>query len=111
MKTYITVSAIAYLLGSIPFGYILVRRFLKQDIRQSGSGNIGATNVARSGAKGLAIATLALDAGKGYLAVYFARALYFKIVSSRLRRLRHRQSEVQGSGEIDGQISLARIKG
>src|SRR5882724_3861568 len=79
MKTYITVSAISYLLGSIPFGYILVRRFLKQDIRQSGSGNIGATNVARSGAKGLAIATLALDAGKGYLAVYFARFLYFRL--------------------------------
>jgi glycerol-3-phosphate acyltransferase PlsY len=79
MKTYIIIAVIAYLLGSIPFGYILVRLFLKQDIRQSGSGNIGATNVARSGAKGLAIATLALDAGKGYLAVYFARILYLRL--------------------------------
>ena len=52
------ILAIAYLLGSIPFGYILVRLFLHQDIRATGSGNIGATNVARSGAKGLGIATL-----------------------------------------------------
>src|SRR4051812_31767975 len=70
MQTYIIVAIVAYLLGSIPFGYILVRLFRKQDIRQSGSGNIGATNVARSGAKGLGIATLILDAAKGYAAVW-----------------------------------------
>jgi glycerol-3-phosphate acyltransferase PlsY len=75
MQTYIIVAIIAYLLGSIPFGYILVRLFRKQDIRQTGSGNIGATNVARSGAKGLGIATLLLDAAKGYLAVVFALLL------------------------------------
>ena len=69
---YVIIALAAYLLGSIPFGYILVRLFLKQDIRATGSGNIGATNVARSGAKGLAIATLLLDALKGYLAVMFA---------------------------------------
>jgi len=69
MKTYIIVALISYLLGSIPFGYILVKLFLKQDIRATGSGNIGATNVARSGAKGLAIATLLLDALKGFIAV------------------------------------------
>ncbi len=79
-KTYILVAAVAYLLGSIPFGYLLVKLFLKQDIRQTGSGNIGATNVARSGKKGLAIATLLLDAGKGAAAVlinlwFFSRAL------------------------------------
>jgi glycerol-3-phosphate acyltransferase PlsY len=68
-QTYLTVALVAYLLGSIPFGYILVKLFLKQDIRTTGSGNIGATNVARSGKKGLAIATLLLDAGKGWLAV------------------------------------------
>ena len=72
LSTYLTVALVAYLLGSIPFGYILVKLFLKQDIRTTGSGNIGATNVARSGKKGLAIATLLLDAGKGYLAVWFA---------------------------------------
>ena len=68
-KTYIIVALVSYLLGSIPFGYILVKLFLKQDIRATGSGNIGATNVARSGAKGLAIATLLLDALKGFIPV------------------------------------------
>src|SRR5215475_4829987 len=69
---YIVVAVIAYLLGSIPFGYLLVRIFRGEDIRLTGSGNIGATNVARSGAKGLGIATLALDALKGALAVGLA---------------------------------------
>jgi acyl phosphate:glycerol-3-phosphate acyltransferase len=69
---YLIVAAVAYLLGSIPFGYLLVRIFRGEDIRQTGSGNIGATNVVRSGAKGLGIATLALDAIKGALAVGLA---------------------------------------
>lgn len=69
---YIIVAVVAYLLGSIPFGYLLVKTFRGQDIRMSGSGNIGATNVARSGAKGLGITTLLLDALKGTLAVWFA---------------------------------------
>jgi len=72
---YLIVAAVAYLLGSIPFGYLLVRIFRGEDIRLSGSGNIGATNVARSGAKGLGIATLALDALKGALAVWLAAVL------------------------------------
>ena len=59
-------------MGSIPFGYLLVRIFRKQDIRRHGSGNIGATNVARTGSRGLAIITLLLDALKGYAAVAFA---------------------------------------
>ncbi len=63
---------LSYLLGSIPFGYLLVRIFRGQDVRQTGSGNIGATNVARTGSKGLAIATLLLDALKGYVAVAIA---------------------------------------
>lgn len=72
---YIIVAVIAYLLGSIPFGYLLVRIFRGQDIRQTGSGNIGATNVVRSGAKGLGIATLVLDALKGAAAVAIASAI------------------------------------
>ena len=64
---------LAYLLGSIPFGYLLVRIFRHEDIRASGSGNIGATNVARSGAKGLGILTLILDALKGFVAVVIAQ--------------------------------------
>ena len=73
IQTYAIVALVAYLLGSIPFGYILVKLFLKQDIRQTGSGNIGATNVARSGKKGLAIATLLLDAAKGFAGVWFVK--------------------------------------
>jgi acyl phosphate:glycerol-3-phosphate acyltransferase len=72
---YIVVAIVAYLLGSIPFGYLLVRIFRGQDIRQTGSGNIGATNVARSGAKGLGITTLVLDALKGMVAVVIAAAI------------------------------------
>src|SRR5205809_1295487 len=71
MQKYLIIALLSYLLGSIPFGYILVKLFLKRDIRSTGSGNIGATNVARSGAKGLAIATLFLDALKGFLPVWF----------------------------------------
>jgi glycerol-3-phosphate acyltransferase PlsY len=67
--------AVAYLLGSIPFGYLLVRMFRHEDIRATGSGNIGATNVARSGAKGLGILTLILDALKGFAAVVIAQHL------------------------------------
>lgn len=67
--------AIAYLLGSIPFGYILVRLFRKEDIRATGSGNIGATNVVRSGAKGLGLLTLLLDLLKGLAAVLVAKHL------------------------------------
>jgi len=74
ISTYIFFAVFAYLLGSIPFGYILVRLFLGADVRQTGSGNIGATNVARTGSKGLAIATLVLDILKGYVAATVAYA-------------------------------------
>jgi acyl phosphate:glycerol-3-phosphate acyltransferase len=73
MTPWLISIPLAYLLGSIPFGYILVKLFRKQDIRATGSGNIGATNVARSGAKGLAIATLLLDLGKAFAAVKIAQ--------------------------------------
>jgi glycerol-3-phosphate acyltransferase PlsY len=66
---------VAYLLGSIPFGYLLVRFVRHEDIRSTGSGNIGATNVLRSGAKGLGLATLLLDLGKAFLAVEIAKRL------------------------------------
>ena len=67
-----TAATLAYLLGSIPFGFLLVLVFRKEDIRTLGSGNIGATNVVRSGAKGLGALTFALDAAKGYVAVFAA---------------------------------------
>jgi acyl phosphate:glycerol-3-phosphate acyltransferase len=73
---YAIIVVTAYLLGSIPFGYILVRTFTGVDVRAQGSGNIGATNVARTGKKGLAIATLVLDALKGYVAVWLAQKYF-----------------------------------
>ena len=75
MILWLPTLALAYLLGSIPFGYLLVRFFRKQDIRDTGSGNIGATNVARSGAKFLGILTLLLDLLKGFVAVRIAHHL------------------------------------
>jgi glycerol-3-phosphate acyltransferase PlsY len=68
---------IAYLLGSIPFGYLLTRLSGRGDIREVGSGNIGATNVLRTGSKVLAVATLLLDFAKGALAVWIGQQLVF----------------------------------
>ena len=65
----------AYLMGSIPFGVLVTRAMGLGDVRRIGSGNIGATNVLRTGNKGAALATLLLDAGKGAVAVLIARAL------------------------------------
>lgn len=65
-----------YLLGSIPFGVILTRLVTGEDVRSIGSGNIGATNVLRTGRKDLAFATLILDAGKGAAAFLIAQALF-----------------------------------
>jgi glycerol-3-phosphate acyltransferase PlsY len=69
------IAAAAYLLGSIPTGYLLVRLFRHQDIRSVGSGNIGATNVLRSGGKGLGAATFILDMLKGSGSVYLGALL------------------------------------
>lgn len=68
MLRVLLIAATSYLLGSIPFGYLLVRIFRGEDVRQSGSGNIGATNVARKSPV-LGVLTLLLDAGKGAAAV------------------------------------------
>ena len=76
---YLSIALAAYLLGSIPFGFLLVRIFRNEDIRSRGSGNIGATNVIRSGAKGLGALTFLLDACKGYFAVLVAGYLASQI--------------------------------
>jgi glycerol-3-phosphate acyltransferase PlsY len=68
----VLVLAAAYLIGGIPFGYLLVRLIRGMDVRTMGSGNIGATNVLRTAGRGLGILTLLLDIGKGLLAVWLA---------------------------------------
>jgi acyl phosphate:glycerol-3-phosphate acyltransferase len=73
--TYAAALMLSYLLGSIPFGVVITRLMHLGDLRKIGSGNIGATNVLRTGNKGAAALTLALDAGKGAVAVLIARAL------------------------------------
>ncbi|OYW24048.1 MULTISPECIES: glycerol-3-phosphate acyltransferase [unclassified Sphingomonas] len=67
---------LGYLLGSIPFGVLLTRAAGAGDLRQIGSGNIGATNVLRTGRKGLAAATLLLDAAKGAVAILLSESLF-----------------------------------
>jgi glycerol-3-phosphate acyltransferase PlsY len=82
----ILIAIAAYLLGSIPVGYLLVRLFRNEDIRSIGSGNIGATNVLRSGGKGLGAATFLLDMLKGSSAVWlggFLGAILLSPVSVR----------------------------
>ena len=66
---FLTIGIISYLMGSIPFGLILTKVFLGKDVRKIGSGNIGATNVLRTGNKILALLTLIFDIGKGFLVV------------------------------------------
>jgi glycerol-3-phosphate acyltransferase PlsY len=73
--TILLAAAIAYVLGAIPFGYLLVRWTTGRDVRAGGSGNIGATNVLRTTGRAAGIATLLLDIGKGYLAVWIAGRL------------------------------------
>ncbi len=73
--TLILVAIFAYLMGSIPFGVMITRVLGLGDLRQIGSGNIGATNVLRTGNKGAAAATLVLDGAKGAVAVLIARAM------------------------------------
>jgi acyl phosphate:glycerol-3-phosphate acyltransferase len=73
--TRIIVAVIAYLLGSIPFGYLIVRRKIGADIRQTGSGGTGATNVSRRAGKAAGVLTLLLDAAKGCAAVVIAKAV------------------------------------
>ncbi len=75
MTSGLLAVVIAYLLGGIPFGYLLVRWTSGKDVRAEGSGNIGATNVLRTTGRGAGVATLVLDIAKGVLAVWIADKL------------------------------------
>ena len=70
---YLTIGIISYLMGSIPFGFILTKIFLKKDIREIGSGNIGATNALRTGNKLIGYSTLLLDVIKAILPVLYVK--------------------------------------
>jgi acyl phosphate:glycerol-3-phosphate acyltransferase len=80
MPTFALIAAVSYLLGSIPFGYLLVRIFRGEDVRQIGSGNIGATNVSRKSPI-LGIITLLLDVAKGTTAVALSYVIADRIVA------------------------------
>jgi glycerol-3-phosphate acyltransferase PlsY len=77
----IIVAVYSYLLGSIPFGLVLTKIFLKKDIREIGSGNIGTTNVLRTGKKSLAVATLSLDLLKGYFSIIITFIYFENLIS------------------------------
>jgi acyl phosphate:glycerol-3-phosphate acyltransferase len=77
----IIVAVYSYLLGSIPFGLVLTKIFLKKDIREIGSGNIGTTNVLRTGKKSLAVATLVLDLLKGYFSIVITFTYFENLIS------------------------------
>src|SRR5215213_7937346 len=73
--TLVIIIIVAYLIGSIPFGYLIVRKKIGTDIRQTGSGGTGATNVSRRAGKAAGILTLLLDAAKGSAAVVIAKVV------------------------------------
>ena len=77
---YLTVGIISYLMGSIPFGFLLTKFFLKKDIREIGSGNIGATNALRTGNKLIGYATLLFDVIKAVLPVMYVKINYPELI-------------------------------
>ena len=77
---YFTIGIISYLMGSIPFGLILTRFFLKKDIRDIGSGNIGATNALRTGNKLIGYTTLILDISKAIIPVIFVKINFPELI-------------------------------
>ena len=78
------VSMISYLMGSIPFGYILTKIFLKKDIREIGSGNIGATNALRTGNKKIGYTTLFFDVFKAVLPVLYVKSYFPEFIYNRI---------------------------
>jgi glycerol-3-phosphate acyltransferase PlsY len=81
---YVIVIFFSYLFGSIPFGLILTKVFINKDIRKIGSGNIGATNVLRTGNKFIAVLTLIFDISKSFIILYLAEILFKSILNEEL---------------------------
>ena len=77
---YLIVTIISYMMGSIPFGFILTKFFLKKDIREIGSGNIGATNALRTGNKLVGYATLILDIAKAVIPVIYVKLNFPELI-------------------------------
>ena len=77
---YLAIGIISYLMGSIPFGFILTKAFLKKDIREIGSGNIGATNALRTGNKLIGYSTLLLDVAKAVIPVIYVKFNYPELI-------------------------------
>ena len=77
---YLIVGIASYLMGSIPFGFILTKLFLKKDIREIGSGNIGATNALRTGNKLIGYTTLTLDIGKAIIPVIYVKINFPELI-------------------------------
>jgi len=77
---YLTIGIISYLMGSIPFGFLLTKFFLKKDIREIGSGNIGATNALRTGNKLIGYTTLLLDITKAVVPVMYVKINYPELI-------------------------------
>ena len=77
---FLTIGIISYLMGSIPFGFILTKTFLKKDIREIGSGNIGATNALRTGNKLIGYSTLLLDVMKAILPVLYVKVNHPELI-------------------------------
>ena len=80
MMDYLIIGIASYLMGSIPFGLILTKIFLKKDIREIGSGNIGATNVLRTGSKLIGYTTLILDIAKAIIPVIFVKINFPELI-------------------------------
>ena len=77
---FLTIGIMSYLMGSLPFGFLLTKFFLKKDIREIGSGNIGATNALRTGNKLIGYATLLLDVIKAVLPVLYVKINYPELI-------------------------------
>ena len=76
----LSIGVIAYLMGSIPFGFLLTKVFLKKDIREIGSGNIGATNALRTGNKLIGFSTLILDISKAFIPILYIKFYYSEFI-------------------------------